>query len=236
MEIQMYHYEWDDNIFINNNRIKRINGSKDEADIIFLEHDIIEIKWDTWGVEYYALNNNNYYVVEKIESDENIFYVDYINNIVYKNNYYSNFDSVENILNWTEIKNKNDLIVNKDLIINDNSISNNYLHNDNIYNDNIPNGIPNIIHFIFGLIPQNEEFNMYRYISVKSAHDVNKPDKIYFYYYHEPYGHWWNKTKEIVEAVKLDEKDVPTEIYGNKVRHYAHKADILRLQKMKEIG
>ena len=45
MEIQMYHYEWDDNIFINNNRIKRINGSKDEADIIFLEHNIIEIKF-----------------------------------------------------------------------------------------------------------------------------------------------------------------------------------------------
>jgi hypothetical protein len=35
---------------------------------------------------------------------------------------------------------------------------------------------------------------MYRYIAVKSAYDVNKPDKIYFYYFYEPYGYWWDKT------------------------------------------
>ena len=81
---------------------------------------------------------------------------------------------------------------------------------DSIIN-NIESLIPNIIHFIFGLIPQNEEFNMYRYIAVKSAYDVNKPDKIYFYYFYEPYGYWWDKTKEIVETVKLDDKDIPIE-------------------------
>ena len=44
--------------------------------------------------------------------------------------------------------------------------------NNSIIN-NIESLIPNIIHFIFGLIPQNEEFNMYRYIAVKSAYDVD---------------------------------------------------------------
>jgi hypothetical protein len=57
---------------------------------------------------------------------------------------------------------------------------------------------------------------MYRYIAVKSAFEVNKPDKIYFYYYYEPFGHWWNLTKEIITLVKLEEKDIPNEIYGNK--------------------
>ena len=60
MEIKMYHYEWDDTIFINNNRIIRIYGSKDEASILFLKNNIIEIKWDNWGIEYFGLYNNNY--------------------------------------------------------------------------------------------------------------------------------------------------------------------------------
>ena len=98
----MYHYEWDDYIFINNNRIIRIYGSKDEGSILFLENNIIKIKWDKWGTEYFCLQKNNYYVVEKIE---NIYYVDYINNIVYKNNYKSYFDYIDNnnyLANWNE--------------------------------------------------------------------------------------------------------------------------------------
>ena len=183
MELKMYHYEWDDTIYINNNRIIRIYGSKDEGSILFLEHNIIEIKWDNWGIEYFGLYNNNYYVVEKID---NIYYVDYINNIVYKDNEISYFDYIDNnnyLGNWSE----NKFINNNNFIIKNDS------------------SIPNIIHFIFGLIPQNEEFNMYRYIAVKSAYDVNKPDKIYFYYFYEPYGYWWDKTKELFGHITQDQ-------------------------------
>jgi len=220
MEIEMYHYEWNDSIFIKENRIIRINGSKDEGNIIFLDNNIIEIKWDNWGIEYYSLYDNKYYLVEKCENN----YIDYINNIIYKDNLYAFIDYNDNLLlEW------------KDNIVNlNNSIID--AKNDTTIINKITNKIPNIIHFIFGLIQQVEEFDMYRYIAVKSAFDVNKPDKIYFYYYYEPYGHWWNLTKEIVTLVKLEEKDIPNEIYGNKVIHYAHKADILRLQKINEIG
>ena len=46
--------------------------------------------------------------------------------------------------------------------------------------------IPNIIHFVFGLKPQNEEFMFTYYLSILSAYVVNKPEKIYFYYHYEP--------------------------------------------------
>jgi len=93
--------------------------------------------------------------------------------------------------------------------------------------------IPNILHFIYGFKEQNEEFELYKYLSIKSAHDLNKPDKIYFYYYNEPFGYWWNKIKEYLTLIKVIP---PTEIYGNKLYHYAHQADVIRLQKLIEHG
>ena len=55
--------------------------------------------------------------------------------------------------------------------------------------------IPNIIHFVFGLKPQNEEFMFAYYLSILSSYIVNKPEKIYFYYHYEPYGKWWDRLK-----------------------------------------
>lgn len=97
----------------------------------------------------------------------------------------------------------------------------------------ILNEIPNIIHFVYGFKEQTEEFELYRYIAIKSAHDVNKPEKIYFHYYYEPYGQWWDKIKPILTLEKVD---IPTEIYGNKLWHYAHQSDVIRLQKLIKYG
>jgi hypothetical protein len=33
------------------------------------------------------------------------------------------------------------------------------------------------------------------YLAVKSAYDINKPDKIFLYYTFEPSGEWWEKDK-----------------------------------------
>ena len=63
------------------------------------------------------------------------------------------------------------------------------------------NKIPNIIHFIFGLKPQKDEFLFIYYLSVLSAYIVNGPDKIYFYYHYEPYGKWWNRLKEKIPII-----------------------------------
>ena len=96
-----------------------------------------------------------------------------------------------------------------------------------------PQTIPNIIHFIYGFKEQIEEFELYRYIAIKSAYDVNRPDKIYFYYYYEPFGYWWDKIKHLLILEKINP---PNKIYDNKIHHYAHKADIIRLEKLIEHG
>ena len=48
--------------------------------------------------------------------------------------------------------------------------------------------IPNIIHFIYGLDPSfgGKPFMLFHYLAIKSAYEVNKPDKIYFVYAYEP--------------------------------------------------
>ena len=110
-------------------------------------------------------------------------------------------------------------------------------HTDNSIVDStspiIRNKIPNIIHFIYGLKEQDEEFPYYKYIAVRSAYEVNRPDTIYFYYHYEPYGYWWDKVKEYITLEKVD---LITHIYGNPVKHYAHQTDIIRLQKLIERG
>ena len=40
---------------IKENRIFRQNGSKDEGNISIINNNIIEIKWDNWGTEYFCM-------------------------------------------------------------------------------------------------------------------------------------------------------------------------------------
>lgn len=63
--------------------------------------------------------------------------------------------------------------------------------------------IPNIIHFIFGLKKQTDEFLFVYYVAILSAKLVNNPDKIYLYYHYPPFGEWWEKTKNLCELVKI---------------------------------
>ena len=79
--------------------------------------------------------------------------------------------------------------------------------------------IPNNIHIIYGLSPtfgwdeythfvsevgktmtrpKADVFNIIRYLTIKSAHDVNKPDNIFFYYKHKPYGEWWDRALDYI--------------------------------------
>ena len=69
---------------------------------------------------------------------------------------------------------------------------------------------------------------------MKTAH-INNPDyKIYLYYCKEPIDNiYWNYIKEFCTLVYTEP---PTEIFNNKLTRYAHKADIIRLQKLLEHG
>lgn len=95
--------------------------------------------------------------------------------------------------------------------------------------------IPDIFHFCYGLSEDfgGKPFSLVHYLAVKSAKEINNPEEIFFYFSFEPEGEWWERTKEIVTTKKVDP---PDEIFGNKLYHVAHKADILRLNVLKENG
>lgn len=93
--------------------------------------------------------------------------------------------------------------------------------------------IPNIIFFVYGMKKQTESFELYKYIAIESANQVNHPDRILFYYHYEPFGKWWQKAKEIITPIKIP---LPTEINGIQLNHYAHMADLVRITKMVEHG
>jgi len=94
--------------------------------------------------------------------------------------------------------------------------------------------IPNIFHFIF-LVPdiEGKTFGLTHYLAIKSCYCVNKPERIFFYYNHEPQGEWWEKAKPFLTLNRIDP---PQEIFGNKLFHPAHQADVVRLQVLKEMG
>lgn len=96
--------------------------------------------------------------------------------------------------------------------------------------------IPKIVHMVFGLNSDfgNKPFSLIHNISIKSAKDIIKPDKIFMYYKHEPINNkYWEDIKTIVEMVKVEP---PEEVFGNCIDNCAHKADIIRLTKLIEIG
>ena len=96
------------------------------------------------------------------------------------------------------------------------------------------NSIPNIIHYVYGLKKQTEEFPFVYYLSILSNYIINKPLKIYFHYQYLPYGKWWEHAQKMVSLNYIN----CTEMYwGNKkIIKYAHKADKIRLEILLKYG
>ena len=216
-EITVIHKGWKDNIKLDliNNKLYRIS-CEEEKGTFKKDNNIIYIYWNKWDTEIFiSYNNDIYYQCEEVYLNnsewEDTCYIDYLNNSIIKKS-----NNLKGIIN--KINNDIEIIWDKNNIV---------LQEKNVIK------IPNIIHFVYGLKEQKEEFELYRYIAIKSAYDVNKPEKIYFYYYYEPYGYWWEKAKNIITLEKIEP---PKEIYGNKLHHYAHQSDLIRLQKLIERG
>ncbi len=95
--------------------------------------------------------------------------------------------------------------------------------------------IPNIFHFIFGLKQDfgGKPFALAHFLAIKSAHCVNQPDAMFLHGSYEPQGEWWEKAKPFLTFNKIDS---PQEIFGNRLFHIAHQADVLRLQILREVG
>lgn len=95
--------------------------------------------------------------------------------------------------------------------------------------------IPSIVHFVFALSSVEEErlFTMQHYLAVKAAYDVLSPEVIYIHHVFEPSGVWWRRARGMVTSHRVEDF---TTIFGNPVKHFAHKADIIRLEALLKHG
>ncbi|KAK4056133.1 hypothetical protein OIO90_002864 [Microbotryomycetes sp. JL221] len=103
--------------------------------------------------------------------------------------------------------------------------------------------VPPFVHYVFGLSPDfgGKPFSFIHFVCVMSALRKLKPETIYVHHVYEPTGFYWDEIqREIANSgtTKLElvkQRDV-THIFGNKVEHYAHKADVLRLEALRDYG
>jgi tetratricopeptide (TPR) repeat protein len=95
--------------------------------------------------------------------------------------------------------------------------------------------IPRIFHFITGLDRNfgGRPFAFIHYMAILSALRVNPGFRAKVYYHYEPSGPYWDAIKNEVQCVPVD---LPTEVFGNPVNHFAHKADVLRMRILLEQG
>jgi YD repeat-containing protein len=93
--------------------------------------------------------------------------------------------------------------------------------------------IPNIVHFVFGLKGPRQILHYFHYLAVQSAILVNRPEAVYFHFEHEPAGLWWQRTRSLIIPVQ---RTAPTHVGKKQLDHYAHRADVLRLEILLKLG
>ncbi|GAA6050554.1 hypothetical protein JCM3770_005597 [Rhodotorula araucariae] len=103
--------------------------------------------------------------------------------------------------------------------------------------------VPPYVHYVFGLSPTfgGAPFNFIHFLCLTSALVTLRPEVIFFHYVYEPDTWYWHRFVADVErsgSTRLEmvrERDV-TEVFGNPVEHFAHKADVLRLEALYKYG
>jgi Glycosyltransferase sugar-binding region containing DXD motif len=95
--------------------------------------------------------------------------------------------------------------------------------------------IPKILHYIFGMERDfgGKPWSLVHHVCLKSAIERLCPDQVFFYYEFEPRGPWWKLSRELVTSVIVE---APREIFGRPLVHFAHRSDVLRLQKLIDHG
>lgn len=93
--------------------------------------------------------------------------------------------------------------------------------------------IPKIVHFVYGLRGPDPTLDLIHYIAIKAAHDTIKPDKIMFHYHYMPIGELFEKAKPMLT---LRHVPLVEQVFGRPVSHYAHRADVVRLEALMEFG
>ena len=90
-KIKIINKDWKDNVIVNfeESNLYRENKKNDMANFC-IQNNILIVKWLNWNEEYFAEYKNTFYNLTKInfktEDWEDICYIDYFNNIVYRPN------------------------------------------------------------------------------------------------------------------------------------------------------
>ncbi|CEP16021.1 hypothetical protein [Parasitella parasitica] len=93
--------------------------------------------------------------------------------------------------------------------------------------------IPKIVHFVYGLRDPNPTLDLIHYTAIKAAHDVLKPQKIMFHYHYMPLGVNFERARPMLT---LNQVPLVESVFDRPVSHYAHRADVVRLQVLEEYG
>jgi hypothetical protein len=96
--------------------------------------------------------------------------------------------------------------------------------------------VPNIVHFIwFG---KNRNLTFINYISIRSAHDRQKPERILLHCDHLPVGPWWERLQSEV-AMEIVHKTPPTHVGSQPIGFrygFYHQADVAKLEVLMAYG
>jgi len=98
-----------------------------------------------------------------------------------------------------------------------------------------PQGVPPVVHFIFGLSPDfgGKPFGLVHHLVIKAAIHAAAPQTTYFHHAYEPRGQWWDATKPLVTLRRVR---TPDHVFGRTLRKFAHQADVLRLELLQQFG
>ena len=88
------------------------------------------------------------------------------------------------------------------------------------------------LHFVYGF-KESVELPLYAFLAIKSAQYHNPHWPVVFSYVNEPTGPWWDKIKNDIHLVQLSDFQI---FKGARFYHYAHKADVVRLLALQELG
>ena len=95
--------------------------------------------------------------------------------------------------------------------------------------------IPKVLHYCFGMSSDfgGKPWSLIHHVCLKSAVEHIKPRDVYFYCEFEPAGPWWELTRRLVTVERIKAR---REIFGNPLLHVAHRADVVRLEKLLSVG
>jgi hypothetical protein len=95
--------------------------------------------------------------------------------------------------------------------------------------------IPKVLHYCFGLSSDfgGKPWSLIHYVCLRSAIERIRPKDVFFYCEHEPAGPWWELSRPMV-TVKMIR--APREIFENPLLSCAHRADVVRLEKLISVG